>query len=98
MPCDAPYQLLPAAAALNVSDSASVIGGGSCPETALPSAALALALPGGALPSLEAFLRAYTPPIITRSADDRVWIDLRTVLPEQEPVLVEAFRAWAHER
>lgn len=83
-------EVLPADVTPVVREGASIIGGGSCPEVALPTALLALSRTGGSPASLEAFLRAYTPPIITRVEDDCVLIDLRTVLPEQEPVIVEA--------
>ena len=35
-------------------------------------------------------LRAHHPPVIARIAEDRVLLDLRTVLPEEESVLASA--------
>jgi L-seryl-tRNA(Ser) seleniumtransferase len=35
-------------------------------------------------------LRAHDPPVIARIADDRVLLDLRTVLPDQEAIVRSA--------
>jgi L-seryl-tRNA(Ser) seleniumtransferase len=62
----------------------SVIGGGSTPEQSLPSWLISL-------PSiLEKRLRAGNPPIIGRIEDDRLLLDLRTVLESEEPALRQA--------
>jgi len=65
-------------------DGASTIGGGSAPGSALPSRLIALSLPGDTPDSLEAKLRRLDPPVIARIEQDRVLLDLRTVLPEQD--------------
>lgn len=65
----------------------SVIGGGSTPDQALPTWLVALAGPAH---KLERRLRAAG--IIARVESDRVVMDLRTVLVEQEAALVEALR------
>jgi L-seryl-tRNA(Ser) seleniumtransferase len=61
----------------------SVIGGGSTPDLKLPTWVIALRAD-------ERRLRANDPPIIVRMERDRVLIDLRTVLPEQEDAIVQA--------
>ena len=63
----------------------STIGGGSLPGETLPTYLLALGVnsPTRFLDKL----RAQTPPIIARTQEGEVLIDLRTVLPEQEPSL-----------
>ena len=66
----------------------SPIGGGSLPGETRPT--FALRLPNAAL---AAQLRRNDPPIIARVVDDGVQLDPRTVLPEQEPTLLEALRA-----
>jgi L-seryl-tRNA(Ser) seleniumtransferase len=38
-------------------------------------------------------LRAHRPPVIARIAEDRVLLDLRTVLPEEEILLASALTA-----
>ncbi len=71
---------------------ASVIGGGSTPDQTLPT--WLLAVPGDAA-ALERALRGGDPPVIARIEDDRLLLDLRTVLEEQEPALIAAVRsAW----
>ena len=66
----------------------SPIGGGSLPGETRPTFALRLPNAG-----LAAQLRRNDPPIIARVVDDGVQLDPRTVLPEQEPALLEALRA-----
>ena len=70
----------------------SVIGGGSCPESVLRTALVALESDRARPALIETRLRAGYPPVIIRVEDDRAIIDLRTVFPEQEPVLIEALR------
>jgi L-seryl-tRNA(Ser) seleniumtransferase len=66
----------------------SVIGGGATPEQAIPTWLIAIASPD--LPAAEARLRAGDPPVIARIEDNRLMLDLRTVLPEEEDELVSA--------
>jgi L-seryl-tRNA(Ser) seleniumtransferase len=42
---------------------------------------------------LEARLRAWDPPIVARIEHDRLVLDLRTVLPEQDTTLTQALSA-----
>lgn len=70
----------------------STVGGGSLPEETLPT--WLLALPGGQPNALLAKLRRAAPPVIARVEADRVVLDARTVLPEQDEALIEAVR-WA---
>ena len=65
-------------------DGRSKVGGGSLPEETLPTTLLAL--PGEPV-SLAARLRTGSPAVVARVQDGRVVLDLRTVLPEQEPML-----------
>jgi L-seryl-tRNA(Ser) seleniumtransferase len=60
----------------------SVIGGGSTPDIKLPTWLISLV-------ANEKNLRANNPPIVARVEKDRVLIDLRTVLPEEEAALVQ---------
>ncbi len=73
-----------------VVDGFSTVGGGSLPEETLPSILLALDIPRPN-PFL-ARLRAGQPPVIARVENERVLLDPRTVLPEQEPALLDAIR------
>jgi len=76
-------------------ESESKVGGGAAPELGL--ATLAIALDAGARgpKALARALRAGSPPVVVRIADDRVLIDLRTVLPADEGLLREAVVAAA---
>jgi L-seryl-tRNA(Ser) seleniumtransferase len=67
----------------------SVIGGGSTPDQALPT--WLLAIDGDAV-AIEKALRANDPPVIARILEDKVVVDLRTVLPEEEAQLALAIR------
>jgi L-seryl-tRNA(Ser) seleniumtransferase len=71
-------------------DGVSTIGGGSAPGRELPTRLLALRSTTAPPEALEAALRALTPPIVGRIAQDRVVLDLRTVLPEQDEALKTA--------
>jgi L-seryl-tRNA(Ser) seleniumtransferase len=73
----------------------SAVGGGSLPGETLPSFAVAIGAggPGEAgcmLDALAGRLRQNTPPVIGRIADDRLLLDVRTVLEEQEEALIAA--------
>ncbi|NPA91290.1 MAG: L-seryl-tRNA(Sec) selenium transferase, partial [Chloroflexi bacterium] len=65
-----------------VVQSTSAVGGGALPGETLPT--WALSLPSGRASRLAAQLRAGDPPIVARVVDDRVLLDPRTVLPEEE--------------
>jgi L-seryl-tRNA(Ser) seleniumtransferase len=68
----------------------STIGGGSLPGETLPTYHLALKVPKPT--QFATTLRSNTPPIIARVEDNRVLLDPRTVLPEQEPILVKSIQ------
>ena len=65
----------------------SAVGGGAMPTSALPS--WAVVLPGAAQ-TLDEQLRAHG--IVGRIADDRMLLDVRTLFPEDEAVIVAAVR------
>ena len=64
-------------------------GGGALPMVPIPSRALSLALPPLAPHHLEERLRASTPPVIARLEHDRLLLDVRTLLPEDYPLLLQ---------
>jgi L-seryl-tRNA(Ser) seleniumtransferase len=72
-----------------LADGVSTIGGGSAPGSRLPTVLIALTKPGVSASALDARLRALDPPVIARIEADRVVLDLRTVLEEQDEVLAE---------
>ncbi|MGA7081460.1 MAG: L-seryl-tRNA(Sec) selenium transferase [Terriglobales bacterium] len=75
---------------LDLLDGESVIGGGAAPSAVLPTRLIALTHSHLSADELNARLRAHTPPVIARVEEGRVLLDLRTVFPEQDAVLVEA--------
>jgi L-seryl-tRNA(Ser) seleniumtransferase len=70
-----------------VRDGHSTIGGGSAPGSRLPTRLVAVTHPTLSPDRFEAALRAADPPVIARIEDDRVVLDLRTVLPEDDELL-----------
>ncbi len=74
---------------LAVVEGVSRTGGGSSPAGERPTRLLAVALPGGDAAGLERRLRAGTPPIVGRMSEGRLLLDLRTVLPDEQPLLAE---------
>jgi L-seryl-tRNA(Ser) seleniumtransferase len=77
---------------VSVAQTRATIGGGSLPEETLPSWALALRSGRASPDGLAAALRRASPPIIGRIEDDWLILDLRTVPPEQDELLLRAVR------
>jgi L-seryl-tRNA(Ser) seleniumtransferase len=71
-----------------VIETRSTIGGGSLPEETQPS--FAVAIRGARATLVAGALRAADPPVISRIVDERVALDLRSVLPEDDVVLTRA--------
>jgi L-seryl-tRNA(Ser) seleniumtransferase len=67
---------------------ASAVGGGSAPGVTLPTVLLSLSRDTESPDALEQWLRSLDPPVIARIEHDRVVLDLRTVLPEQDAQLL----------
>ncbi len=66
----------------------STTGGGSAPGVELPTFLLALRKPALGADALEERLRAAPTAIVARVQNDRVLLDLRTVLPDQDSLLL----------
>ena len=75
----------------SVMANTSTVGGGSLPGETLPT--YVLALEARRADQLLASLRAQDPPIIARTEDNRVLLDPRTVLAEQDAELLSGARA-----
>jgi L-seryl-tRNA(Ser) seleniumtransferase len=71
-------------------DGVSAVGGGSAPGVALPTWLVALSHDTLTADAIEARLRAARPAVIARIEHDRVLLDLRTVLADQDVPLVRA--------
>jgi L-seryl-tRNA(Ser) seleniumtransferase len=65
----------------------SAIGGGSGPGIELPTWLVAIHRDRLTPDALSARLRTLSPPIVARIDRDRVLLDLRTVLPEEDTAL-----------
>jgi L-seryl-tRNA(Ser) seleniumtransferase len=75
-------------APLRICEGQSVIGGGANPEQSLPTCLIVIENENAV--SEERRLRFHDPPIVTRIERDRVVLDLRTVLPDEETAVAEA--------
>ena len=79
--------------ACDVVDSEAAVGGGAFPTARLSSAAVALRGRGA---DVEQKLRAAPEAIVARIADDRVLLDLRSLMPDRDQDLADAvIRAFA---
>ena len=83
---------------MEVMESAATVGGGSLPGETLPSYALtfsagALRDGGWTLDALATRLRLGEPAIVPRIERDRLWLDARTVLPEDDDAMIAALSA-----
>ncbi len=73
----------------------STVGGGSLPDESIPTFLLSLEVK-----SVERFmksLRRSNPPVIARTADDKILFDPRTVLPEQDEVFLSVLKKALHD-
>ncbi len=70
----------------------SLVGGGSAPETYLPSWGVALKIDGLSDAELEKRLRHSEPPVIVRIEEGRVVLDLRTISADDEDELIAVLR------
>lgn len=78
------------AAEVKVVDVVSHVGGGAAPERGIPSAGLAVRTKGLSSGGFAERLRRGPTPVIARTKDDRVVIDLRTVMPSQDGLVIAA--------
>ncbi|MGO9010623.1 MAG: L-seryl-tRNA(Sec) selenium transferase [Bryobacteraceae bacterium] len=69
----------------------SVIGGGATPGQSIPTWLIAIECPDAVAAGRQ--LRAADPPVVARIEKDRVLLDLRTVLPDEETALLRALTA-----
>ncbi len=70
----------------------SIVGGGSAPETYMPSWGVALDFPGFSDAELERRLRNSNPAVIVRFEEGRVVLDFRTILTTDEDDLLANIR------
>jgi L-seryl-tRNA(Ser) seleniumtransferase len=81
--------------AIEVRAGESVTGGGSAPGVGVPTALLALRVPGGSARALGEALRRQPVPVIARIEAGSVLLDVRTIAPEEDSLVEEAVLAAA---
>jgi L-seryl-tRNA(Ser) seleniumtransferase len=83
---------------MEIADGTSLAGGGSTPAQALPTKIIRIASARYSAAQLEERLRRAPAGIsvIARVESDRLVLDLRTVFPEQEPLLIKTLGAVLH--
>src|SRR6267143_522558 len=83
---------------IETADGASLAGGGSTPSQSLPTKIIRIASARYSAAKLEQRLRRAPAgtSVIARVEDDRLILDLRTVFPEQEPLLIKTLAAVLH--
>ena len=74
-------------------DGNSTVGGGSAPGSTIVTSLLELESTALSASALAARLRSGTRPVIARIENDRVVLDLRTVLPEKDEALIQALKS-----
>jgi L-seryl-tRNA(Ser) seleniumtransferase len=74
---------------LQIVETTAYVGGGSLPERGVPSVAVSYSKD---VDALAAALRRGTPPIVARVESGKLLIDLRSVLPEQDPQVIAALQ------
>jgi L-seryl-tRNA(Ser) seleniumtransferase len=75
---------------IEVVEGTSAVGGGSLPATPIPTWLLSILATNRSPTCLLKQLRDHEPPVIARIENDRVVIDLRTVLEDEEAALMNA--------
>ena len=75
---------------VTVSESHSQIGGGSLPQALLPSIAIDFLPKGISLKEFAAQLRRQSTPVIGVISNQRFRLDLKTIFPEQDKLLIES--------
>lgn len=76
---------------LRVEDEVSRAGGGALPLAELPTAVVSVVPKHDSVVEIEKKLRANKPPIIVRIKEEKILLDVRTILPEEYDEIVEAF-------
>jgi L-seryl-tRNA(Ser) seleniumtransferase len=73
----------------------SMVGGGAVPDRGVPTTLVALDPGPRGADRLARALRHGSPPVVARVAEGRVLVDLRTILPDEDELLLNALVAAA---
>ena len=74
---------------LETKECRSIMGGGTFPEFEIPSIGLEARLPGCSPDEFAQRLRQLEVPLISRVENDKLIIDLRTILHDQDHLLID---------
>ncbi|MEM0969300.1 MAG: L-seryl-tRNA(Sec) selenium transferase [Verrucomicrobiota bacterium] len=77
---------------ISCEESIARCGGGTMPQAEIPSISLSIAPKEMSVTKLARLLRGKTPPIIGYTADDHFHLDLRTIRPDQDSLVVESLQ------
>lgn len=77
---------------LRLTECESQIGGGSLPLERLKSTAVAIRHPERTADSIERGLRSASTPIIPRTNEEQILLDMRTVQEEEFPRIIQSFK------
>jgi L-seryl-tRNA(Ser) seleniumtransferase len=68
-------------------------GGGTLPGSNMPSVTIDIMPRNSSVAEFAATLRASDPPIIGYVTDERFKLDMRTIFPDQDDLVIKAIRA-----
>ncbi len=77
---------------LELQTGESTVGGGAGPTSTLTTTLIAITHTEKSAQEIEQQLRTASPPIISRISEGKVLLDLRTVFPDQLPVVIQALQ------
>jgi L-seryl-tRNA(Ser) seleniumtransferase len=78
---------------ITITESTSTVGGGSLPGETLPTIVVSVSSVQSVDPDQQARLfRDQSPPIIGRIEDEKFILDLRTVFPRQDDLIIKAIK------
>jgi L-seryl-tRNA(Ser) seleniumtransferase len=81
------------AIAADVIDGGSAVGGGAFPTLTLPTRLVRITPSAGAAGRIEQRLRETEPPVVARIQDNSLLLDPRTILPEEDALVLSALRS-----
>jgi len=77
---------------IEVVPCSSLVGGGAAPGRDLPSYGVTIAAKKTGADELLSRMRDNDPPVVARVEEDRVLLDLRTIFPAEEAVIIAALQ------
>lgn len=76
-----------------IGHGAAKAGGGTLPKSTMPSVTIDIVPKNSSLADFAATLRAWNPPVIGYIAGDRFKLDLHTIFPQQDGLVIQAISA-----